>query len=59
MNIAAHERPRAAFVLAGGGRYGAVQVGMLRDVFPIALSRLFTALVRADHLFEPTVCGDS
>jgi NTE family protein len=100
MNIAAYEQPRTAFVLAGGGSYGAVQVGMLRalcvagitpdliagssvgaingaffagapnlngierlealwrglrrrDVFPIALSRLFAALVRSDHLFEP------
>lgn len=94
-------RPKTAFVFAGGGSYGAVQVGMLRalcahdiqpdlvagssvgaingafyaatpsasgieglealwrglkrrDVFPIALSRLFGALFNSDHLFEPS-----
>lgn len=94
-------RPKTALVLAGGGSYGAVQVGMLRalcvhgiqpdfvagssvgaingafyagtpsvrgierlealwrglkrrDVFPIALSRLFGALVNSDHFFAPS-----
>jgi NTE family protein len=95
------KHPKTAFVFAGGGSYGAVQVGMLRalcahnirpdlvagssvgaingafyagmpstsgierlealwrglrrqDVFPIALSDLFGALLNSNHLFEPS-----
>lgn len=101
MSNSLSKHPKTAFVLAGGGSYGAVQVGMLRalcaldirpdlvtgssvgaingafyagipsasgierlealwrrlkrqDVFPIALSGLFGALVNSDHLFEPS-----
>ncbi len=95
-------RPKTALVLAGGGSYGAVQVGMLRalcghgirpdlvagssvgaingafyagepsasgieklaalwrglrrrDIFPVAIKRLFGALATSDALFAP--CG--